>query len=241
MTPRVSVITVCLNRGATLERTIKSVLAQTYSNIEYIVVDGGSTDGTLDILKRYRNQISCVISEPDRGTYDAMNKGIRLASGDWIHILNSDDYYVSQDTIERIVPKLIRDRTNYCSILREHKGMVKDVYRFPYRHWMMYVSAKVPHPGLIVEREQYRVLGLYDADLRIAADHDFILRMLKRYPPNFIDHPLVYMDQSGLSATNRAVSYSEFRDVTIRHGLPTFIAWGIYWAKMIRWGARNHG
>lgn len=240
MTQRVSVITVCLNSAATIERTIKSVLGQTYPDIEYIVVDGGSTDGTLNILDRYRDQIDRLISEPDHGVYDAMNKGIRSASGDWIHILNADDHYVGPDVLERAVRRLIPGRTNYFSILRECKGIVTDEHRFPYRHWKMYVSAKLPHPGLIVGREQYQEIGLYDAKLRIAADHDLILRMVKRYPPHFIDFPLVSMDQLGLSATNLGLSYREFMEVTIRHGLPAPIAWCIYWMKRLRWGIHSH-
>ena len=234
--PILTVVTVVRNAAGSIERTINSVLDQTYGNIEYLIVDGGSTDGTLGVIDRYRNRISHVVSEPDAGVYDAMNKGIRLASGDWIHLLNADDHYVESEALERAVPHLICGRTNYFSILREHDGTVSDEYRFPYQGWRMYVSAKLPHPGLIIGRNQYQEVGLYDTSLRIAADHDLILRMVKRYAPNFTDFPLVSMDQSGLSASNLELTYREFMEVTIRHGFPRAFALGIYWLKRLRWG-----
>ena len=234
--PKISVVTICRNSASTLERTIKSVLAQTYPNLEYIVVDGGSTDGTLDIIARYRDRITTVISEPDRGVYDAMNKGIALASGEWIHLLNSDDHYMQCDVLAEVAPRLLPGKTNYCVLMREYDGVIGDACRFPYQGWKLYVSAKLPHPAMIVSRDQYNAVGRYDAGLRIAADHDFILRMLAQYPAHFIDIPLVAMDQGGLSANNLELTYREFMHVTIRHGLPSILAWGIYWLKRLRWG-----
>ena len=111
--PLVSVITVCFNAGKTIRRTIHSVLEQTYPNIEYLVVDGGSSDATLDILREHEGRLSFT-TEPDRGMYDAMNKGIRRARGKWIHIVNADDWYASPDALARTVPQLAPDRTNYC-------------------------------------------------------------------------------------------------------------------------------
>ena len=98
----ISIITVCLNAVETIETTIRSVLQQTYKNVEYIVIDGGSTDGTLQIIEKYRNDISILISEKDEGIYDAMNKGIELARGDYIGIINADDWY-EKDAVEHVV------------------------------------------------------------------------------------------------------------------------------------------
>jgi glycosyltransferase involved in cell wall biosynthesis len=235
-TPAVTVITVCLNSAKTIQRTIDSVLHQSFTDIEYIIVDGGSTDGTLDIIKRHRSHIRHLISEPDRGLYDAMNKGIGLSSGKWIHLLNADDRYADNDVLERALPHLVSGRTNYFTMFREKDGVVTDEFRYPYKHWRMFISSKLPQPATIVGREQYREIGLYDTGLRIAADHDFMLRMVKRYKPNFVDFPLVYMDQSGLSATNLELTYREFMEVTVRHGMPRSLAWGIYWIKRVRWG-----
>ncbi|XSZ47713.1 glycosyltransferase [Francisella noatunensis] len=100
---KVSIITVCYNSAETIEKTIQSVISQSYQDIEYIIIDGGSYDGTLDILTKYRSKLSKVVSESDDGIYDAMNKGIALATGDITHILNSDDCYSNSDVIESIV------------------------------------------------------------------------------------------------------------------------------------------
>jgi len=99
---KVSIITVCFNSVATIEETIQSVLAQDYPDIEHIVIDGGSTDGTLDLIERYKDRLGGYISEPDGGIYDAMNKGIKLASGDIIGTLNSDDFYSSNSIVSQI-------------------------------------------------------------------------------------------------------------------------------------------
>lgn len=100
---KVSIITVCYNSQATIENTIKSVISQTHSDIEYIIVDGKSGDNTLEIVNKYQDKIAKVISEPDQGIYDAMNKGIKVATGDIVGILNSDDYYVDSEVVSHIV------------------------------------------------------------------------------------------------------------------------------------------
>ena len=100
---KLSIITVSLNNKDTIEQTIRSVLSQTYNNVEYIVIDGGSTDGTVDIIKKYEDKISYWVSESDKGIYDAMNKGIRKATGDIVGILNADDFYVDENVLEKVV------------------------------------------------------------------------------------------------------------------------------------------
>src|SRR5438105_14705 len=101
--PRISIITVVYNNVANIEVTILSILNQTYKNIEYIVIDGGSTDGTLDVIKKYKDKISFWVSEKDNGIYDAMNKGIKVATGEWINFINSGDSYFDNDVLEKIM------------------------------------------------------------------------------------------------------------------------------------------
>src|SRR5690606_11312876 len=107
--PKVSVITVCFNSESTIRDTIESVRGQRYENIEHIIVDGGSSDGTMDVVSEYADSLGGVVSEPDKGLYDAMNKGIRLASGDIVGILNSDDFYECNDVIGAIVDSFVDD------------------------------------------------------------------------------------------------------------------------------------
>lgn len=238
--PKISVVTVAYNAAGTIERTIESVLSQTYQNIEYLVQDGGSTDGTLDIVNRYGDRIA-LVSEPDKGIYDAMNKGVARATGEWIHILNADDWYTGPDALERAVPHLDPARTNYFDLIRSYEDGSQVLQSLNVKPWMLYVSAFLPHPGLIVSRAQYDRIGLFDDTLRIAADHDFILRMVKQLPPKHVAMPLAYMDQSGLSATDLSGSMNEFAQVTVSNGLPRIIAEIFRIIRMGWWRMRRPG
>ncbi len=231
--PLVSVVTVCYNSIATIERTILSVLEQDYPCTEYIIIDGGSTDGTIEIIKKYEERLAAWTSEPDSGIYDAMNKGIKQCTGEWIHLLNSDDRYVNRNVLSRVVPQLDLTRTNYFSMLMEEKGRFLYTYRFPFSYWRMFVSAKLPHPALIVSKDQYARVGVYDTSFRIAADHEFILRLIRRYPPKFVDAPLVVMEQGGLSARDTRFTYWEFMEACVKNGLPRWVAILIYWIKRV--------
>ncbi|EKV25908.1 Glycosyltransferase [Caenispirillum salinarum AK4] len=233
--PLVSIVTVSFNSAATIGRTIDSVRAQTYPNIEFIVIDGGSTDGTVDIIRDNADVISRWVSEPDAGIYDAMNKGVRQATGDWIHILNSDDFYADPDVLERAVPLLDPQRTNYFAMWREFDDGRRDLQNWAYSRWRLFVSAFLPHPGLIVSREQYEAAGLYDCQYRVAADHDMILRLTRRWPGLGHPVPLTVMAQGGFSEQNMLRSLREFQRMTIAHGLSSPLAQAVYWFKRVWW------
>ena len=175
---RVSVITVCFNSAATIRDTIESVLTQDYKDIEYIIIDGGSTDQTLQIISEYKNYISKFITEPDRGIYDAMNKGIRLASGDVVGMLNSDDLYISQTAISELMGAMnssgadavyadliIVDPVRTDKVLRYYSSKHFTVAKFRYG-WMP------AHPTFFVKKSAYDVAGLFSTVFRIAADFD---------------------------------------------------------------------
>jgi len=233
--PLVSVVTVSFNSGKTIRRTIESVANQTYDRIEFIVVDGGSTDDTLSIIGEYADVVSCVISEPDQGIYDAMNKGVRAANGEWIHLLNSDDYYAASNAIESAVRVLDPACTNYFWMWRESTDHHRVLQAWKYSRWRLFISAFLPHPSLIVSRAQYDAVGLYDVNFRIAADHDMILRLTARWPGVKHDLALTVMKQGGASSLGLETSLREFRSVTERHGLPRAVAAGIYQFKKRWW------
>jgi len=181
---KVSIITVCFNSEATIRDAIDSVLAQNYPRVEYIIVDGASKDRTLDIVKEYGNKIDIVISEPDKGIYDAMNKGIRAASGDVIGILNSDDFYIDDSVITQLIDcmehagtdtvyadLLMVDRENTDRILRYYDSSTFRLDRLRYG-WMP------AHPTLMVKRELYQTCGGFSLEYSIAADFEMVVRLL---------------------------------------------------------------
>lgn len=177
-----SIITPCFNSERTMERTIQSVLKQTYQNYEYIIVDGASTDRTLDIIKKYKKDFENklkVISEPDKGIYDAMNKGICLSQGEIIGIINSDDFY--EDTaLEKVIS--CYDTNKKYQILY---GMLRFIdesaeeLAIRFIHHRNLERDMINHPGSFVTRKLYQEFGMYDTKYKSASDYDFMIRMSK--------------------------------------------------------------
>jgi glycosyltransferase involved in cell wall biosynthesis len=185
--PVVSIITACLNSEKHLEETIASVVRQTYPHIEYILVDGGSTDGTPEIIKKYGDRIAVSICEPDNGVYDAMNKGIRHSTGDVIYFLNAGDSLYDAATIEAIAARF-RDEDvfavygnveviNDCKQEREIRGCRVTFKNLLYR--------RICHQALFARRFLFEEMGLFSLEFKLSADHDFIVRCIKKYPEHF--------------------------------------------------------
>jgi glycosyltransferase involved in cell wall biosynthesis len=183
---KISIITVTYNSASTIEQTIQSVLNQSYTNIEYIIVDGVSTDGTLDILNRYKSQIHKIVSEKDKGIYDALNKGIDLATGDVIGILHSDDFYMSSNVIENVANSF---NQNQCDALYANLYYVdKDDTDKIKRKWHSgnYTDGAFlngwmpPHPTFFVKKEIYNKLGKFNLQFATAADYELMLRFIHK-------------------------------------------------------------
>ena len=209
---RISVITVCFNAAATLSDAVQSVLSQVPSpevpfDLEYIVVDGGSTDGTLDVLAPFRDGIATLISEPDHGLYDAMNKGIRAATGDVVAILNADDVYASNDVLARVAETFnssgataVYGDLNYVEaddlarVIRRWRAGTYSPGAFR-RGWMP------PHPALFVQRTCYKRWGMFSLSLRSAADYELMLRFIHRHGMSlaYLPDTLVLMRAGGVS------------------------------------------
>ena len=185
--PLVSIVTVVWNGAATLERTVKSVLEQTYPNIEYIIVDGASTDGTIDIIRKYEHRLARWVSEKDRGIYDAMNKGIALCTGEWVGLINADDWYVP-DTVQRVMDAAAADhRVNiiHGDIWIHYPNGVKKLKRakpngFLLKYWEMVLN----HPSFFVRRNYYATHP-FDAQMRVSGDHQWTLRAWLEDPRQF--------------------------------------------------------
>lgn len=203
----ISIITPTYNSADTLRDTIESVLSQQGVMLEYIIVDGGSTDGTLDIIRSYGNRITKVLSEPDQGLYDAMNKGIRLAKGDIVGILNSDDMYTSQDVLADIQVAL--DRHDCDSVYADLDYVKRRRTACVVRRWRsgnrsnaaIKLGWMPPHPTFFVRKHLYEQYGLYAPELRFSADYELMLRFLYKYEVStcYLRRTIVNMRTGGVS------------------------------------------
>ena len=194
--PRITIITPSFNQAAFIERTIGSVLSQGYPDLEYIVVDGGSTDGTTEILKRCEKGLRWV-SEKDRGQTDAINKGIRMATGDIIAYLNSDDVY-EKDTLKKVAEYFTahpeaRWATGRCRIIdandREARGLITAYKNFllsRYSYNILLVTNFISQPATFLKKEVFEEFGLFDEKEHRVMDYEFWLRVGKKYPPGII-------------------------------------------------------
>ena len=206
----ISIITVCFNSARTIEDTIKSVLSQDYNSIEYIVVDGKSTDGTLEILAKYSGQISRQISEPDSGIYDAMNKGIKLATGNIIGFLNSDDVYANEDIITKVAQVMQNKNVDCCYgdleyVAENNPGKIVRKWKSrPYQENLFRKGWHPPHPTFFAKKSIFHKYGAFDTSKDIGADYELMLRFLQRYNINaeYIPHVLVKMRSGGISNKN---------------------------------------
>ena len=187
---KISIITASYNSVSTLANAMESVLHQTYTDWEYIVVDGGSTDGTVDLIRRYEPQFGGKLkwtSEPDHGIYDAMNKGISRATGDVVGILNSDDYYTSEDVLSVVASVLSDNRLDavYGDIHFIHDGKPNKVVRYyssrHFRPFWLRFGFMPAHPSFYVRRSVYEKAGLYNTAYKIGSDFEMMVRLFHRY------------------------------------------------------------
>lgn len=208
----ISIITVSHNSISTIPATIKSVLAQTYPNIEYIIIDGSSTDGTIDSINSFGESISKFVSEPDKGIYDAINKGIKLATGDIVGILNSDDILYDNNVIMKIAETfdmwsvdavygdvLFFDPDKTSRITRYYSSGSFSLNKFKF-------GFMPAHPSFYVKRKIYEELGYYKTDYKIAADYELLIRFLSihRIKYKYLGMPFVSMRTGGVS--NKSIS-----------------------------------
>lgn len=208
---KISVITAVYNNRDTVAQALESALAQDHRDVELIVIDGGSTDGTLQVLQRYADRLAKLVSEPDRGIYDALNKGIAQASGEIVGFLHSDDLFADSAVLSRIGTAFADPRVDavYGDLLYVNKDDPRRVVRTwrsdefsprkLARGWMP------PHPTFYVRRTVYQKLGGYDTSYRIAADYDCVLRLLGRGQVRSVYIPEVLVKMRVGGASNRSL------------------------------------
>ena len=217
---KISIIMATYNEAGTVRRCLESIKAQTYRNIELIVIDGGSSDGTLDLLKSQGNLIDYWQSEPDRGIYHAWNKGLDHVTGDWVHFLGADDYFPDPDVLIRVarVLSMCEDkiRVAYGKAVRvSSQGRVLETWGDPWKD----VSAKfrhaflIPHPATFHRTGLFDDLGRFDESFVIGGDYDFLLRELKDCEALFLDDIVVKAVTSGGLSTNWDLSLVSVREM----------------------------
>jgi glycosyltransferase involved in cell wall biosynthesis len=189
---KVTIITVTFNSERTVENTIRSVLSQKYKDKEYIIIDGGSTDSTVNIINKFRKKINKIVVEKDQGVYDAINKGINLSKGSIISILHSDDIYKNAFVLSDVVKKFNYNQKNSIvigdtSYLQKKFFFLKRYYSSSFfNHWMMRLGYSPPHPSTFIRKNVYTKYGMYNNKYKIAGDFEFFLRVLFNKRLNYI-------------------------------------------------------
>ena len=206
---KVSIVTVCYNADKTILRTVQSVLSQKYTNIEYIIIDGASTDQTLTLLNAYSNNEFKLISEKDNGLYDAINKGISMCKGDIIGLLHSDDIYPNENVISTVVSYFQNDLS--LEALSSSVEIYKTAdfinpYRIykasNFRKWQFKIGIQPPHPGFFITKEAFNKVGYYRTQYKISGDFEWLLRaiIINKIVVKFVPFTSVYMLDGGLSS-----------------------------------------
>jgi len=222
---KISIITICYNAGNIIEATLNSVINQTYKNIEYIVIDGGSTDETNSIITQYSPYINTYISETDHGIYDAMNKGIRHATGDYINFMNAGDVFHTKTTIEEFVGEI---DIQYDIIYGSVNKMLHDCY-YLYKPFPIEQMAKkmiLPHQATFIKTSFHKV-HLFDTSYRSSGDYHFFYNAYYRYGARFKEVDIVvcdYEDSTGMSKDNyKCARMEDLRIWGKEHHFPTLL------------------
>jgi len=205
------VITAVFNGAKTIQDCIKSVSGQIYPNIEHIIIDGGSTDGTLEVIKRYTEKRVNIVSEPDKGIYDALNKGIRQASGEVIGLLYSDDFYAHDRVIEKVADIFMKYNIDSCygDLQYVDKNNPDKVIRYwkssQYRHGKFKYGWMPPHSTFFVKKEIYNKYGYFNTNFKIAADYELMLRFLEKHKISTYYTPEVFIKMRIGGTSNRNI------------------------------------
>lgn len=218
--PLVSIITIAFNSESTIEQTIQSVINQTYDNIEYIIIDGGSTDGTIDILRRYEDRIAYWISEPDKGIGDAFNKGIAASTGEMIGMINADDWY-SVNAVELVVSEYLeKGKFIYHAKLQYWNSDMTPYYVFSGNHEKILKRGTINHPTVFVPKKIYEEIGLFNINFHNAVDYEWLIRAkLRGKKFCYIDHIVSNMRLAGTSDEKWLNNYTEIFRARNLHGI----------------------
>lgn len=222
--PKITVVTVCYNAERDIEKTILSVINQTYDNIEYIIVDGASKDGTMQVVERYKNQIAKIVSEPDKGIYDAMNKGIKLATGEWINFMNAGDCFYYNDSVAKSI-SLFND-ADIISGISTLSGQTWYPTKASDLSLTFFLTKSLNHQATFIRTELMKKHG-YDTTYKSASDSLFFFKVLIIENAGYQDIPIMVAkcDDAGMSG-NEEQGYKELSE-GIKNILPSRMAYEV--------------
>ena len=241
--PRFTIVTAVLNQAATLHHCLESIIGQTLPDKELIVIDGGSKDGSVDIIKSFQRSIAWWESRLDRGIYHAWNKALKHAKGEWICFLGADDCFYDSFALEKTAPLLSKALAQGCRLAYGQvakvnaAGNVVQLLGKPWekiswqiRHGM---PIHMPHPGMMHHRSLFEEYGIFDEKFRIAGDYEFLLRELKDPARKaiYLGFPLVKFGIGGISEANRLATIKEARQARLKHGLPPSWLWSLVFLR----------
>lgn len=236
----VTIITIVFNNVKFISNAIESVISQDYPNIEYIVIDGGSTDGTLEAIDKYKDNISIFLSEPDDGVYDALNKGICHSSGDFIAILHSDDLFCNSRAVSSMMNEISNSNAEICFsdmvVIDKTSGLVLRYYMANYfRRWMFRIGWMPPHPTCFIKKSLFREFGLYSLDYKIAGDFDFLVRVFYKRKINwsYLNQITVKMRSGGIS--DSGLKSKNLINYEISRSLKSNNIWTLYILQIFRY------
>lgn len=231
-TPLVSIITVVYNNEDYIADALESVQSQNYDKIEHIVIDGGSTDNTLDIINLYQDKIDILVSEKDKGVYDALNKGIALSKGDIVGILHSDDLFADEFVVSDTVKKLQEDKaelafSDLMIVSRKTRKAIRYYRSGFFKRWMLRIGWMPPHPTCFIKRSLFHEIGEYDLNFKIAGDFDFFVRAFYRRKITWthLNRISVLMRSGGLSnmgIASKALTANEIQLALNKNGVLSF-------------------
>jgi len=241
--PKLTIITVCFNAANIIKSTLDSVLAQHVTDIEHWLIDGHSTDNTVALIKTYQKQAPYPVhylSEPDRGLYDAMNKGLQKAQGKFIHFINADDVYASDSVLQSVLPQLKQNQVYYGDVLFQQTAAI--TLRFG-PNMQLIQEHFYPHnlcqPGMVVAKVCYEQVGLFDLHYRVAADFEMTLRLIQLFSINYLHHNITHMAYGGKSDQQACLGMKECYHISLHYGAIWWRAWLCYALRRTKWQLRQ--
>lgn len=229
--PAVSIITICRNEAGSIAETFHSVLSQSFSDVEYIVIDGASTDGTSRIVESYANRLAYWVSEPDRGIYNAMNKGIRKAKGDYLAFLNGGDRFYTNDTLLKVFAVPHNADILYGDIFKETSGIIRFCEMASFKPNAGYLfSHTIYHQASFVRRDLFERIGLYDESYRISGDLEFFKRaIIKNHATTeYLPMVIAIFNTNGISSDPRHKATKKREDSRARFTSYGFLGYMLY-------------